>query len=76
MVKLISSKSTGLISIIKIAQDSFDFSEGALEKYLGLPTLLRCPDNSIIPGMAEFNGGIDICGERLKTILKTLFSFF
>ena len=28
-----------------------------------------------MPRMTEINGGIHICGKRLKTRLKTLFSF-
>ena len=29
----------------------------------------------MLPRIAEVNGGIDICGEPMKTRLKTLFSF-
>ena len=58
------------------SQKSFKFSERDSEKYLGLSTLLRTPDKSIMPPrMAEFNGGIDISGKPLKTIFRTFFSF-
>ena len=76
IVKLIFSKSTGWISATKISQDSFKFSDGDAEKYLGPRTLLRSPDNSILPRIAEINGGIDIRGQPLKIRLKTPFSFF
>ena len=52
------------------------FSESDSENYFGLRSLVRSPDNSIMPRLAEINGGIDICGEPLKTTLNTLFSFF
>ena len=38
--------------------------------------VLRSPDDSIMPIIAEINGGIDICGEPLEAESKTLFSFF
>ena len=56
-----------------MSQDSFRFYDGDSEEYIGLRTLLRSPENSIMPVIAKISGGIVIYGERLKTRLKTLF---
>ena len=75
MVKLIFSRSICGISTIKMSRDFFKFSEVGLDIYLGLHTLLQNADNLIMPRIKESNGGIDTCGERLKTVLIALFSF-
>ena len=54
--------------------DNFIFPDDS-EKYPGLRTLLRSPDNSIMPIIIEISGAIDIW-ERLRTRLKTLCSIF
>ena len=76
IVKPIFCESAGWISTSKISQDNFKFSEYVSETYFELRTLLRSPDNSIMPGIVEINGGIDFCGEPLKIRLKTLFFLF
>ena len=44
------------------------------KKCLEFSTLLRSPDASIRPRIAEPSGGIDICAKPLETRFKTLFS--
>ena len=76
IVNLIFSESTCRIFIVNILQDSFEFLKDDSEKNLGLCTLLRSPDKSIIPRIAEISGWIDFCGKPLKTRFKTPFLFF
>ena len=51
IVKLIFFKSIGWISSIKISQNSFKFSNGVSEKYLGFSSLLRRSGKLIMPGI-------------------------
>ena len=76
IVKLFFYKSTHWISIIKISQDSSEISEGDSEKYIRLCTLLRSPEYSKIPRIAERNDGIDIGVELSRTRFKAFYSRF
>ena len=69
------SKSTDWTSTIKISRDSFKFSENDPEIYFMFRTLLRSRDKSIMPRIAEINGGINIYRKPLKTGLRTLICF-
>ena len=52
-----------------------DLSDGGSEKYFEFGILLRSPDKSIMPKIAETNGWINIYGKPVKFRFKT-FSFF
>ena len=52
---------------MKISEDSFRFSKGVSEKFLGFRTLLRNPDKLIMAGIEEMSRGIIVvCGKPLK----------
>ena len=46
-----------------------------IQKKLGFGILFQMPDTSIMPGIVQLMGGIDIGRKLLKTGLKRVFSF-
>ena len=53
-----------------------EFSEGDSDKYFEFSTLLRSPDESIMPRNVEITDEIDLCGKHLKTRFETVILFF